>query len=317
MKHWKILSLVCLLLFVTADVQAKKYFWNKWKIKGDKMALLYRPDAEGRWRQVTDFIFDADYGPSLSYGDKKRPWTIPGTTLIKVRTSEGSGVIDHKGQIIIPCCYDYIEDKLDGSAKTDILKYYYIWGKLSNGKIHLYHVRLNGDGYHKNSYYTVKQLNGEYDNVRVTTFYNSENINMAKPDFTVEIDGKIGKVRWNAQKEQFDRILLCEYTEMKIDSISKLDLKATTPKWVTKKYGRIVLFGSSSAPCLSCRLFERRCRVLLFGITRNVLLLIRQNRFYHIPIQVVLQYDNTSYHNVHRVVGRGIDGLSHCAFCHK
>ena len=236
MKLWKILSLVCLLLFVTADVQAKKYYWNKWKIKGDKMALLYRPDAEGRWRQVTDFIFDADYGPSLSYGDKKRPSEITGTTLIKVSTSEGCGVIDHKGQIIIPCCYDYIEDKLDGSAKTDILKYYYIWGKLSNGKIHLYHVRQNGERYETKCHHTVKQLNGEYDNVWVTTFYNSKNINMAKPDFTVEIDGKIGKVRWNSQKEQFDRILPCEYTEMKIDSISKLDLKATTPKWVTKKY---------------------------------------------------------------------------------
>jgi hypothetical protein len=46
----------------------------------------------------------------------------------------------------------------------------------------------------------------------------------------------IGKVRWNSQKEQFDRILLCEYTEMKIDSISELNLRATTPKWKTQKY---------------------------------------------------------------------------------
>ena len=71
MKHWKILSLVCFLLFMAANVQASKYRYNKWKVKGDKMALLYRPDDDEKWQQVTDFIFDANYGESHFCGKIK------------------------------------------------------------------------------------------------------------------------------------------------------------------------------------------------------------------------------------------------------
>ena len=32
MKHWKILILIGLLQFAVADAQAKKYYYNKWKV---------------------------------------------------------------------------------------------------------------------------------------------------------------------------------------------------------------------------------------------------------------------------------------------
>ncbi|MBQ5729699.1 MAG: hypothetical protein IIV54_04840 [Bacteroidaceae bacterium] len=240
MKHWKILTLVGLLLFMVADAEAKKYYYNKWKRKGDKMALLYRPDNKGKWQQVTDFIFDADYSCSYKYWDKKDPKEIEFSdmALIEVSTSEGCGYINQKGQVIIPCLYQeyslhYAFGFCDFNKKNDC----FIWGKLTNGKEHLYHVRQNGERYHNKCHHIVRQLYGEYDNFKFDKIDGySGNYKVKEPGITVEIDGKIGKVRWNAAKTQFDRILLCEYTEMKIDSISKLDLKATTPKWVTKKY---------------------------------------------------------------------------------
>lgn len=240
MKHWKILSLVCLLLFVAADVQAKKYYYNKWKKKGDKMALLYRPNNEGKWQQVTDFIFDADYSRSYYSWDKKEPQFIGygELTIAEVRTSEGCGYIDRKGRTVIPCQYQTYDFR---SIKDEILNShygYFIYGTMRNGKKHLYHVSENGAIYKSKYSHTVKRLDGEYDNI---FFDESERgryslTAVKKPGITVVIDGKIGKVCWNTAKRQFDRLLLCEYTELKIDSISKLDLKATTPKWVTKKY---------------------------------------------------------------------------------
>ena len=240
MRHWKILSLVCLLLFMVADAEAKKYYYNKWKVKGDKMALLYRPDDKGKWQQVTDFIFDADYSRSYYSWDKKKPNFIGygELTIAEVRTSKGCGYIDRKGRTVIPCQYQTYDFR---SIKDEILNShygYFIYGTMPNGKKHLYHVSENGAIYKSKYSHTVKRLDGEYDNI---FFDESEHgryslTAVKKPGITVVIDGKIGKVRWNSQKEQFDRILLCEYTEMKIDSISKLDLKATTPKWVTKKY---------------------------------------------------------------------------------
>ena len=103
MKHWKILILIGLLQFAVADAQSKKYYYNKWKVKGDKMALLYRPDDKGKWQQVTDFIFDADYSCSYEYSDKKEPSEIDFSdmALIEVSTSEGCGYIDQRGQVII------------------------------------------------------------------------------------------------------------------------------------------------------------------------------------------------------------------------
>ena len=240
MKHWKILSLVCLLLFVAADVQAKKYYYNKWKKKGDKMALLYRPNNEGKGQQVTDFIFDADYSRSYYSWDKKEPQFIGygELTIAEVRTSEGCGYIDRKGRTVIPCQYQTYDFR---SIKDEILNShygYFIYGTMRNGKKHLYHVSENGAIYKSKYSHTVKRLDGEYDNI---FFDESERgryslTAVKKPGITVVIDGKIGKVCWNTAKRQFDRLLLCEYTELKIDSISKLDLKATTPKWVTKKY---------------------------------------------------------------------------------
>ena|GEM_PF-3543101 len=235
MKHWKILTLVGLLLFMVADAEAKKYYYNKWKVKGDKMALLYRPDDKGKWQQVTDFIFDADYSCSYYHWDKKKPKEIgySDMPLIEVSTSEGCGYIDRKGRTVIPFRYkryrlDYAFAFCDFNRENDC----FIWGKLPNGKKHLYHVRQSGEKYSGNYHYIVKQLDGEYTKLK----FDKIDGKVKEPGITVEIDGKIGKVRWNAAKTQFDRVLPCEYTELKIDSISKLDLKATTPKWVTKKY---------------------------------------------------------------------------------
>lgn len=238
MKHWKILTLVGLLLFMVADAEAKKYYWSKWKRKGDKMALLYRPDSKGKWQQVTDFIFDANYSRSYESWDKKYPKKIgySDMALIEVSTSEGCGYIDLKGRTVIPCQYQTYDFR---SIKDEILNShndYFIYGTMRNGKKHLYHVRQSGE--RRNYHYIVKQLDGEYDKI---FFDESERgryylTAVKKTGIIVVIDGKIGKVRWNTKKEQFDRLLLCEYTELKIDSISKLDLKATTPKWVTKKY---------------------------------------------------------------------------------
>jgi hypothetical protein len=240
MKHWKILTLVGLLLFMVADAEAKKYYYNKWKRKGDKMALLYRPDNKGKWQQVTDFIFDADYSRSYYSWDKKKPQFIGygELTIAEVRTSEGCGYIDRKGRTVIPCQYQTYDFR---SIKDEILNShngYFIYGTMRNGKKHLYHVSENGAIYKSEYSHTVKRLDGEYDNI---FFDESERgryslTAVKKPGITVVIDGKIGKVRWNIPKRRFDRILLCEYTEMKIDSISELDLRATTPKWGTKKY---------------------------------------------------------------------------------
>ena len=247
MKHWKILILIGLLLFAVADAQANKYYYNKWKVKGDKMALLYRPDSKGKWQQVTDFIFDADYSRSYYYWDKKNPREIGSSdmALIEVSTSEGCGYIDQRGQVIIPCRYkgyrlDYAFAFCDFNRKNDC----FIWGELPNGKVHLYHVRQSGERYSRNYQHIVKQLDGEYTKLKFDKIDGySGNYKVKEPGITVEIDGKIGKVRWNAPKEQFDRLLLCEYTELKIDSISTFNLTAKTPKWKTEKYesNRIVL----------------------------------------------------------------------------
>lgn len=240
MKHWKILTLVGLLLFMVADAEAKKYYYNKWKRKGDKMALLYRPDNKGKWQQVTDFIFDANYSRSYESWDKKEPnfINLSELTIVEVRTPEGCGYIDRKGRTIIPCQYQTYDFR---SIKDEILNShygYFIYGTMRNGKKHLYHVSENGAIYKSKYSHTVKRLDGEYDNI---FFDESERgryylTAVKKPGITVVIDGKIGKVRWNIPKRRFDRLLLCEYTEMKIDSISELDLRATTPKWRTKKY---------------------------------------------------------------------------------
>ena len=239
MKHWKILSLVCLLLFVAVDVHAKYIYNHKWKRKGDKMALLYRASGEKKWQQMTDFIFDANYSRSYHSWDKRvlNDIDLVEMSICEVKTSEGCGFIDMKGKVVIPCQYEEyslraIKDKIEGFRE------YFIYGKMHNGKGHLYHVQQHGAHYDKMYYHTAKRLEWEYDKIYFDESEGGRYVlsQITKPGICVQIDGKIGKVRWNSQKEQFDRILLCEYTEMKIDSISKLDLKATTPKWVTKKY---------------------------------------------------------------------------------
>ena len=239
MKHWKILSLVCFLLFMAADVQAKKYYYNKWKKKGDKMALLYRPNNEGKWQQVTDFIFDANYSRSYHSWDKKDPDFIDHSQLsiVEVKTSEGCGFIDCKGRVVIPCQYKTYDFR---NIKDEIINShygYFIYGTMSNGKKHLYHVSENGAIYKSKYSHTVKRLDGEYDNI---FFDESERgryslTAVKKPGITVVIDGKIGKVRWNTTKNQFDRLLLCEYTETSIDSLLEINLRGGDTKWSRRK----------------------------------------------------------------------------------
>lgn len=219
MKHWKILTLVGLLLFMAADVQAYAYD-IKWKKKGSKMALFYKPNRESKWIQGTDYIYDAQYTPSIRPSDKKKPQYIGlSYFFIQVKTEQGIGIIDMYGREVVPCNYSSVSIELISPGHVFL-------GKNDKGKQNLFHFHKYYEGYTEKV--KVTKLEGEYD--KITNF-------QAKESFRLVNDGKIGKVVWNKKDEQFDWLIPCEYTKLEIDSTLNLDLREKDPKWESYEFG--------------------------------------------------------------------------------
>lgn len=218
MKHWKILTLVGLLLFMAADVQAYAYD-IKWKKKGSKMALFYKPNRESKWIQGTDYIYDAQYTPSIRPSDKKKPQYIGlSYFFIQVKTEQGIGIIDMYGREVVPCNYSSVSIELISPG-------YVFLGKNDKGKQNLFHFHKYYEGYTEKV--KVTKLEGEYD--KITNF-------QAKESFRLVNDGKIGKVVWNEKDKQFDWLIPCEYTKLEIDSTLNLDLRKRDPKWESYEF---------------------------------------------------------------------------------
>ncbi|MBR4297640.1 MAG: hypothetical protein IKT82_05580, partial [Bacteroidaceae bacterium] len=206
-----------LLLFMATDVLADVF---KWKKKGDKMALFRKPYKE-KWVQETDYIYDAKYTPSISPSDKKKPqWFGYLFGYIQVKTEQGIGIIDEYGREVIPCNYSSL------SFEPTCPRYMFL-GKNNKGKMNLYYFNDYTEGY--KTKVKVLKLEGEYD--KITNFQEAE-------CFRLVNDGKIGKVVWNREEEQFDWLIPCEYTKLEIDSTLVLDLRKKDPKWESREFWR-------------------------------------------------------------------------------
>jgi hypothetical protein len=183
------------------------------------MALFYKPNRESKWIQGTDYIYDAQYTPSIRPSDKKKPQYIGlSYFFIQVKTEQGIGIIDMYGREVVPCNYSSVSIELISPG-------YVFLGKNDKGKQNLFQFHKYYEGYTEKV--KVTKLEGEYD--KITNF-------QAKESFRLVNDGKIGKVVWNEKDKQFDWLIPCEYTKLEIDSTLNLDLRKRDPKWESYEF---------------------------------------------------------------------------------
>ena len=169
MKHWKILTFVCLLLFMAADVLADDF---KWKKKGDKMALFRKPYKKA-WVQETDYIYDADFNASYCSDNNKKPYFFDRHySLIQVKNSQGIGIINWVGDVVIPL--EYVEKFTTYSANMHET---FVLSKDAHGKQRLFYIYT---GYP----WKVTPLEGCYDVIE------KKNGN----EFVLKANGKMGQV---------------------------------------------------------------------------------------------------------------------------
>ena len=206
MLRTRIISFVCILLCITTGARAEDY---KWKVKDGKMALFSKP-YKGKWGQVTDYIYDVNFSASYCSDKNKKPYFFDRHySLIQVKNSQGIGIINWVGDVVIPL--EYIEKFTTYSAS---MVETFVQSKDAHGKQRLFHINTSYP-------WKVTPLEGSYDAIEKKN----------KSEFVLKANGKMGQVRWDKDKKQFERQLPCIYTTLKLDSIMTFDLCEANPKW--------------------------------------------------------------------------------------
>jgi hypothetical protein len=148
MLRTRIISFVCILLCITTGAHAEDY---KWKVKDGKMALFSKP-YKGKWGQVTDYIYDADFSGSYCSDNDKKPYFFDRHySLIQVKNSQGIGIINWVGDVVIPL--EYVEKFTTYSASINET---FVQSKDAHGKQRLFYINT---GYP----WKVTPLEGCYD----------------------------------------------------------------------------------------------------------------------------------------------------------